>query len=471
VSRVPATPVTVVLDRSSGLPLALQIAERIRALVQSGTLASPDRLPSSRSLATELGVARGVVEQAFDQLSAEGWVESRRGAGTFVASAILRMPTAARSAASRTATRHAAGRSAKPTIRLDTGSPWIDPRHDGGWKRAWRTVAAARIPNGYPDAAGLPALREAIAAHVAVHRGVTCTADQVMVTSGTTHAFDLALAAAPRAAVAIEDPGYRAAVATARQRGWDVVDIPVDDDGIDVGVLARQARSDIRAVYVTPAHQHPLGAVMSAARRTALLAEVRRRGALVIEDDYDSEFRYDVAPLPALAQFGLDQVTYLGTASKAIAPGLRAGWMVAHEDRIADIARARAERHDLPSWPVQRALLAMFEDGQVSRLIRSSRRMYAERSRLVCDRLSPYGVNGPEVAGMYVSVDLPAEIAQRIVQRAAKLGVEVPSVADYCRTSTRAGLVVGFGGVTAAELTRALDVIVAALSETGYLAR
>jgi GntR family transcriptional regulator/MocR family aminotransferase len=456
----------VVIDRTAPVPLALQVAERARALMQAGTLAAGDRLPSTRALAAELGVARGVVEQAFDQLSAEGWVESRRGAGTFVAKTIMR-PLTVRGAPAATRS-HSTRVAQRPSIRLDTGTPWTDPRHLSGWRRAWRTVAAERMPMGYPDPAGLLALREAIAAHVAVNRGVVCSADQVMVTSGTTHAFELSLGLHPRAAVAIEDPGYRAAVATARQQGWDVVDVAVDSEGLDVEALADNTRTDIRAVYVTPAHQHPLGTVMSAGRRTALLSEARRRNALVIEDDYDSEFRYDVAPLPALAQFGLGDVTYLGTASKAIAPGLRIGWLVAHEDRITQMAQRRGDRHDSPSWPVQRALLAMFADGQVSRLIRSARRVYAERSVLVRDRLSPYGTIARDVAGMYLSVELPADTARRVIQRAAKSGVEVPSVADYCRTSTRAGLVIGFGGVTSAQLDRALDVIEAALDRTGH---
>jgi GntR family transcriptional regulator/MocR family aminotransferase len=456
-SRRTVTPLVIALDRRSGQPLALQIAGQVRALLQAGTLSPGDRLPSSRRLAAEVGVARGVVEQAFDQLIAEGWAESRRGAGTFVADALLRPPVPD------TPTSLAARRRVpvvpSPLIRLDSGAPWIDPKHHEGWRRAWRSVAASAVPRGYPDAAGLPALRHAIAAHVSVHRGVACSPEQVMVTSGTTHALALLLGSSEPAAVAIEDPGYRAAVSTARDLGWDVVDIPLDAGGLDVPALRAERRGDIAAVYVTPAHQHPLGMVMSAARRTALLAEARRRGALVIEDDYDSEFRYDVAPLPALAQLGLDQVAYLGTASKVIAPGLRIGWLVADEDRVADIAERRARRHDHPSWPVQRALQVMFDDGHVLRLVRSARRVYADRSRIVRARLAPYGEIAHDVAGMYLTLELDADRVVRVVDDALRAGVELSSVADYCRSARRSGLVIGFGGVSDEDLARALDVI------------
>jgi GntR family transcriptional regulator/MocR family aminotransferase len=465
VKRRVAAPLVISLDRSSGVPLALQIANQARAAIRTATVAPDARLPSSRALAAELGVARGVVEQAFDQLGAEGWVESRRGAGTFVAREIRRTPAQSTVPAGRVGNR--AG--PLPTIRLDSGTPWIDRRQHDGWRRAWRTVAAADPPPDYPDPAGLPGLRHALAEHVAMQRGVVCTPDQVLVTAGTTHAFALILGGSARAAVAIEDPGYRAAVATAQQLGWAVVDIAVDDAGLEVDALTRNPRTDIRAVYVTPAHQHPLGMVLSAPRRIALVAEARRRGAVVIEDDYDSEFRYDVAPLPALATLGPDDVVYVGTASKTIAPGLRIGWLVADEARVAEIAERRAARHDHPSWPVQRALQAMLDDGHVARVVRSARRLYAHRSRLVRERLSPYGAIGPGVAGMYLRLDVSQTVAAYVVAETARAGIEVPSVAAYCRTARRSGLVIGFGGVSDSELEHALEVIETALVASAAL--
>lgn len=457
-----SAPLPVSIRRDSGTPLSVQVAGQARALITSGALVAGSRLPSSRALAGELTVARSVVEQAYDQLTAEGWLTTRRGAGTFVADT-GDLPTTARAPVRE---RSAQG-GATALVRLDTGTPWVDPRQEAGWRRAWRDVATAPMPRGYPDAAGLPALRAEIARYVARSRGVLCDPDQVMVTNGTTHALALVLATLHPGAVAIEDPGYRAAVATARQAGWRCHDVPVDEDGIDVGALAH-APDDVRAVYVTPAHQHPLGMTMSAPRRVALLAEAARRGALVFEDDYDSEFRYDVAPLPALAQLGGASVVYAGTASKMLRPGLRIGWMVGDRDLLARIAADRNARHDQPPWPTQRALLSMLRDGHVDKLVRSARRIYAERGRRVSRALERFGeIRGP-VAGMYLTVHLPAAVAAAVRADCRAAGFDVPSLADYSRTTRLTGLVVGFGGVTDAELDRALQVLTSSLARHGH---
>lgn len=445
-ARVPL-PVTV--SKRAGTPLPAQLAGQVRDLVSSGGLDAGVRLPSSRALASELSVSRAVVEQAYDQLCAEGWLRARRGAGTFVA-ATGDVPVIGR----RSAPRPSAAREAD-LVRLDTGTPWVDPRHDSGWRRAWRDVAAAPMPAGYPEAAGLPDLRRELAGYVARTRGVVCDPDEVMVTNGTTHGLGLVLSALGPGSVAIEDPGYRAAVATAARAGRRCHDIPVDDHGFDVTAL-EVAPDDVRAVYVTPAHQHPLGMTMSASRRVALLAEAQRRGAVVFEDDYDSEFRYDVAPLPALAQLGRDHVVYAGTASKMARPGLRIGWLVGSRDLLARVAEDRTARHDQPAWPTQRAFLSMLRDGHVDKLVRSARRVYADRGRRVIRALAPYGeIRGP-VAGMYLTLTLPAPVAEAVRHDCRRAGFDVPSLADYSRTSGLNGLVVGFGGVTDAELDRAV---------------
>jgi GntR family transcriptional regulator/MocR family aminotransferase len=318
------------------------------------------------------------------------------------------------------------------------------------------------MPSGYPDPRGVPELRAAIADHVSRHRALACTADNVLATAGTAHALGLALEALPRGAVAIEDPGYRAAVATAAAVGRSVVDVPVDREGIDVEHLAA-ATEDVRAVYVTPAHQHPLGFAMSASRRVALIDLARQRDLTIIEDDYDSEFRYDVAPLPALAQLDAERVVYVGTASKTLGPGLRLGWMVASESLVDQIARLRDARHDTPPWPAQRALLSMFDEGYLTRLVRAARRQYAERSRAVEGALAGFGELSGGAAGMYATLSLTAAKAARVARRARADGVDVPLLADYCRSATRGGLVIGYGGVTDDEFGVALRVLVRSL--------
>ena len=254
-------------------------------------------------------------------------------------------------------------------------------------------------------------------------------------------------------------------MAAVEASGRTVVDIPIDEGGLSVPDLV--AAGDLSAVYVTPAHQHPLGMAMSAARRVAVLAEAQRRDILVVEDDYDSEFRYDVAPMPALAQLDPERVIYLGTTSKSLTPALRIGWLVTTPDRVQEIAQRRESRHDHPSWPIQRALLALFEEGYLDRQIRSARRLYAERSRLVERRLAPFGSAGPTVAGMYLTLQTRSEVADFVTASARRQGVVIASLADYCRSSSRAGLVVGFGGVSDAQLDRALEILESALREAG----
>lgn len=440
---------TVMLDRTDPRPLGTQLADQVRRQVTDGRLAAGDRLPSSRALATELGVARAVTEQAYGQLVAEGWLEGRHGSGTFVsAGSPLGRPARAR----RTPPPADAG-----LIRLDAGTPWIDPRYAASWRRAWRDVAAARPPRGYDDPRGLPELRAELAARLGRTRGVDCDPDEVLVAAGTTEGLRHLLGELPPGTVAIEDPGYRSAVATARLAGRDVRDLPALEPVTDLSGCA--------AAYVTPAHQHPLGPTMPGSARLGLLDAARAAGAVVVEDDYDSEFRYDVAPVPALASLDRDRVAYLGTASKSVAPSMRLGWLVPPPDLLDALDRTRRVTHDTASWPVQRAFLSLLRDGYVDKVVRSARRVYADRAARVAGALAPYALPQGPVAGMYATVELPQDATRRAADSARRAGFDVPLLADYCRSQVRHGLVVGFGGCTDAELDTALAALVRGLED------
>ncbi|WP_029252979.1 PLP-dependent aminotransferase family protein [Paraoerskovia marina] len=433
----------IVLRRDDATSLGTQLAGQVRALVTDGTLARGHRMPSSRALAAELGVARSVVEQAYAQLVAEGWLDGRHGAGTFVAADAAPVPR----------TRTSPPDDEAPTVqRLGAGDVWFDAGARAGWRRAWREVSAARPPRGYDHPQGLPALRAAVAERLARTRGLAVDPSEVIVTAGTTGALRLLLAALPAGPVGVEDPGYRAAVATVRAGGRDVVDLPALDP-------ARGLRPGLAACYVTPAHQHPLGHVMSAAHRLRLLDAARVHGTLVVEDDYDSELRYDVAPVPALATLDRDQVAYLGTASKSVVPGLRLGWMVVPPDLHDDVVRLQHVLHDVGAWPAQQAMLALLRDGWLDTTVRAARRVYGERALRVEAALGLYGVPAATTAGMYSTWLMLAERARAARDGAAAAGFDLPLLADYCRSAEMTGVVLGFGGVDDEALDRALAAI------------
>ena len=435
------------LDRTAPDPLPVQLAAQVRRLVLAGTLARGDRLPSSRALAADLGVSRAVTEQAYEQLVAEGWLDARRGAGTYVAA-----PSAV--AAEGTARRRTPD---SPTlVRLDTGTPWVDPRQDAGWRRAWREVSVADPPRGYDDPRGLPELRVALADRLARTRGLEVDPDGIVVTAGTTDALRQLLPELPAGPVAVEDPGYRAAVETVRTFGREVVDLPAAEPVTDLRGTA--------AAYVTPAHEHPLGRVMPASDRLALVAAARTAGAVVIEDDYDSEFRYDVAPVPALATLDRESVAYIGTAAKSVVPTLRLGWLVAPPALHDAVVARRTVTHAGAAWPSQRALLTLLRDGWVDKVVRAARRVYAERAPRVAAALSPYATLAGPLAGMYSTWLMPEAQALRARDAARRAGFELNLLSSYSRASGLTGLVVGFGGVTDEELDRALAAVTGALA-------
>jgi len=435
------------LDRAASDPLPVQLAGQIRALILAGTLERGDRLPSSRALAADLGTSRAVAEQAYEQLIAEGWLQGRRGSGTYVGAppGPIRPRRPRRSSVATDA----------PLRHLDTGTPWTDPCSTAGWRRAWREVSTATPPRGYDDPRGLPELRVALADRLARTRGLEADPDEIVLTAGTTDALRQLLPELPPGAIAVEDPGYRAAVETVRTFGRRVVDLPAIEPVTDLHGCA--------AAYVTPAHQHPLGRVMPAADRLTLLDAARASDAVVVEDDYDSEFRYDVAPVPALATLDRERVAYVGTAAKSVIPTLRLGWLVPPSDLLDAVVRRRTITHAGAAWPSQRALLTLLRDGWADKAVRAARRVYAERAPRVAAAMSPHAELAGPLAGMYSTWLLPQADAVRARDAALAAGFRLNLLSSYSRSSGLTGLVIGFGGVTDDELDRALAVISRAL--------
>lgn len=444
------------LRRDGDGPLHLQLAEQIRAAVRDGRLQAGHRLPSTRDLSRELSVSRSVAQAAYDQLHAEGWIAGRTGSGTYIADVVPLQPA-----------RRQRVRPPEPEpsiLSLRPGIPYISAQPDAGWRRAWREVSTQPPASGYDDAAGLPALRLALAEHVGRVRGIACGPENILVTEGTNHGLRLLLAATRRPGdrIAIEDPGYLNAVTAARDRSLRIVDIGVDADGLRLSELT----PDLAAVYVTPSHQYPLGGRLPVARRNELVRWARQTGATLIEDDYDSEFRYDVAPLPALAQLDLDRVVHLGTLSKMLSPALRLGWLVASTEVVDQLTEYRTESGDWPGWPMQAALLAMLRDGYLDRVVRRGRRLYAERRNHTCTVLAPYGTIVGQDAGLHITLLLPDSADDRQVAAAAQAaGVLVAPLSTYRRsTPGPPGLVIGYATPTTPDLHRALALLTHVLS-------
>ncbi|WP_181780487.1 aminotransferase-like domain-containing protein, partial [Pseudonocardia pini] len=317
---VPALPP---LDRTR--PLAVQLADGLRAAASGGALRAGDRLPSTRELAAILQVSRTVTAAAYDQLLAEGWVEGRVGAGTFVRGIpphpdVRRTPAAPESRGSRTGQGVAED---SLWVDLRPGVPCTEVIDRAAWRRAWRAAADAE-PDLLPRYEGLPEYCGVVAEHLLRHRGLVTS--EVLATGGSTGALAEVARLLPRGGrIAVEQPGYQRAVGAFAAAGLEIVPVAVDEQGLCVDAVP----SGVDAVYCTPAHQFPLGARLPAERRIALVERARREGFLVVEDDYDGELRYDVAPLPLLAALGPDVVVHLGTVSKILTPTLGTGWLVA----------------------------------------------------------------------------------------------------------------------------------------------
>ncbi len=355
----------VLLDRADGEPLTAQLSGQLREAVRRGRIGAGDRLPSTRALAASLGVSRTVVTDAYAQLYAEGWIEGRHGSGTFVAAGAAsggalghaatrdgadgRGVTAARDGAAAVVAgasalpRHVRRvRAEPPMIDLQPGVPWAGAIDKTAWRRAWRRAGAARVSASPPpvaDPAGLPELRRVLAGYLRRSRGVSSSPEGIIVTRGVANGLDLIAAALlrPGDAAGIEEPGWPAAQAILAARGARIVPCPVDDHGLVVDALP----PGLRLIHATPAHQTPLGGRLPVPRRQALLAWARRTSALIVEDDYDSEFRYDVAPLPALHSLDPDVVAYLGTTAKTLTPELSVGWLVAPREVFTLVTEMR----------------------------------------------------------------------------------------------------------------------------------
>jgi GntR family transcriptional regulator/MocR family aminotransferase len=479
----------ITADRAAAVPLSGQISGQLRTAIASGRLRAGERLPASRALAASLGVSRTVITAAYAQLYAEGWLDGRHGSGTFVAagvpdhaghsaqtpqtSMITAVPGVLANAEGGEAGAPAGGprpgpglhRGGRPApdeeaIDLSPGMPWTAGIDPAAWRRAWRAAGAAP-PDGQAGPLGLLTLRTALAAQLRRHRGLLCGPGQIIITSGVASGLRLVATALlrPGDIVAVEEPGYAKARAIFAACGARVVTCRADEDGLVISELPAGAR----LVYTTPAHQYPLGGRLPVPRRQALIETAEAAGALIVEDDYDSEFRYDVAPLPALAGLAPDQVIHLGTTAKTLTPALGVGWLAARQDLITALARAAAETAERTCEPAQHALTALLASGDLDRHVRRMSREYARRRSAIVAALG--GLPGPArllggTAGLHVVLELPAGTAAPVAAAAARQGVRVDTLDRYFAGPPRTeGLVLGYGGVSLRQTETACHIL------------
>jgi len=464
----------------SGQPLYRRLYRRIREGVLNGAIAPGTRLPSARTLAREEGISRNTVESALQQLRAEGFLVRRVGSGTYVRSdirpALLRPLEAAvaavsgapRSGSLRRLSRR--GEQAGATSSSDTETPAglsfspCLPGLEAIPLDSWKRIAARQVRRGpasllAPPPAGLPALREAIAGYANMNRGVRCSPEQVVVLNSTQQAIDLTarLLLDPGDDVWFEDPGYVSARNALLAAGARLIAVPVDDGGFDVARAASLAPS-ARLAYVTPSHQYPLGVTLSLTRRLELLEWAARSGAWVLEDDYDSELRYEGRPLASLQGMdGSGRVIYAGTFNKILFPTLRLAYLVLPPELVEPFARAK-ELADGSASPLHQATLAEFiSEGHFSIHLRKVRELYRERrDRLlsVASDVLPSDVRlGPADSGMHVALHLPDDADdRRIAARGRQRGLATPALSSYCIERQMSGLLVHYGNAVPSEI-------------------
>jgi GntR family transcriptional regulator/MocR family aminotransferase len=440
------------LATAPGSSLRERVENALRDGIRSGVLAPATRLPPSRALCAQLGVSRGVVVDAYAQLVAEGYLSARRGAGTAVAA---------------TEPPRSAGppRPAAPSAIRHDLSPFVPalsafPR--GAWRAALGRVLrdAPDAALGLPDGAGVLELRSALASYLGRSRGVRTTPGEIVVTNGLRQGLGLlwaALQATGARRIAAEQPGWRGVTDTAADAGLQIDELAVDEHGLVVERLAELAGVD--AVVVAPAHQFPSGAVLSPARRTELVAWAQRTGALIVEDDYDAEYRYDREPIGSLQGLAPGHVVYGGSASKSLAPGVRLGWLVLPRDLAPALAAQQLRRGGMPSSLQQLALADLIARGELDRHLRRQRRAYRRQrdallAELAC-RLPEVRVHGA-AAGLFVVVHLPAGVDEaRVLAAARAVGLSLEGLGGP------PGLVIGYANLPEAAVAGAVDALAA----------
>jgi GntR family transcriptional regulator / MocR family aminotransferase len=436
-----------------------QLRLALRQAIADGVLVPGARLPSSRALAADLGVARGVVVGVYEQLTAEGWLSSAPGSGTSVAAnrAALHPP------------QRPAPTTPVAALDLRPARPDVAEFPRSAWVAATRAVLAD-LPHaelGYGDHRGPSRAREVVSAYLARVRGLRTTPDLVLLTEGFSAALSTVvtyLVAIGIRRIAVEDPGGYEPRGVVAAAGAELLPVPVDDEGLRVDELER---SGAGAVMVTPAHQYPMGHVLGAERRVALAAWARRTGGWVIEDDYDAEFRYDREPVGAVQALLPDRTVHLGSVGKTLAPAVRVGWVAAPEELLGGIVETRKLRASQQATLDHLVVAQLIDEGRYDRHLRILRRRYRARRDVVLETLTGAGLDrhvAGVAAGLHVVIVLDGHDDLAVEAEIRDRGVEVVALSRYAMVSEARGLVVGYGQRPPADLRRGVGIIAEAVT-------
>ncbi|WP_026303925.1 MocR-like pyridoxine biosynthesis transcription factor PdxR [Jongsikchunia kroppenstedtii] len=448
--------VLVEIDRGSAEPLHRQLTAGLRDAVRSGRLAPTSRMPSTRVLADDLGVSRRLVVEVYTQLIAEGFLTSAHGAGTFVAD--IDTNTHAEAADDHHVTRY--------EVDFGTGLPDLRSFPRDRWLRALRH-GLSRLPSeslGYVAPQGLPDTRQAIAGYLQRTRGIAADPGQIVLCSGATQGLGL-LAQVLRergdGTIAMEEPGFWLHRIVLRRNGIDPLPLPVDDHGFDIAALRA---SPARVALTTPAHQCPTGVVMTAQRRADLL-DWARDGNLIIEDDYDAEYRFDRRPIGALQGLAADRVICMGTASKTLAPGLRIGWLVLPPALVDAVTLSKGIADSGNSVMDQVAFAELLDSGDYDRHLRQMRRRYASRRSTLLTMLGEH-LPAATVSGAAAGIQLAAVFpdgydVEELVRRAATSRVHVESTRPFYahRAGAPPGLLLNYANVTESQIITGMTIL------------
>jgi len=446
------------LERDSGIPVYRQLYAYIRQQIESGKLAFDDKLPSIRELSAYMHVSKNTVEMAYQQLVAEGYVHSKPRSGLRVLRIEPLMGERSGASARGPAARAPKENSGKNAAEIDFryGDVELEKFPLAAWKKCLSDALAGDLRQtlGYGDLQGNPELRSEIARYLYASRGISCSLEQIFLAGGTQQAVGLLCQLLPLAQrVAIEEPGYDGVRAVLANHGREIVPIPVEADGLNVEAVRG---SGAGAVYLTPSHQFPTGGVLPVRKRARLLQWAEDEDAIILEDDYDSEFRYQGQPIPALkAMDSRDRVVYLGTFSKSFLPAIRLGYFVLPE-RLASDFLTRLEAYSQSVSPLlQQAMFLFMKEGHFARHVRKMRKLYQGRHRTLLNAVqrhlgSRVGIIGHK-AGLHLLLDVYGRDGDELIALAAGQGVNVYSPRSHWlepESCPRSFVMLGFGGLS-----------------------